>query len=155
AAILGIAFLVKSGIWPLAFWLPRTYAAAAPPVGAVFAIMTKVGIYVILRLSSLLFGEPAGGAAGFADDWLVWAGFGTMLYGPLGMLATRKLTGVAGHYVMVSSGTLLAAIGMGGEALTAALLFYLASSTLAVGALYLIIEPVQRNADEDDMVPGI
>ncbi|WP_037489709.1 monovalent cation/H+ antiporter subunit D [Sphingobium indicum] len=155
AAILGIAFLLKAGIWPLSFWLPRTYAAAAPPVAAVFAIMTKVGIYVILRLSSLLFGETSGGAAGFADDWLIWAGFATMIYGTLGILATRKLTGVAGHYVMVSSGTLLAAIGMGGELLMAALLFYLVSSTLAVSALYLIIEPVERNAGEDDMIEGI
>lgn len=155
AAILGIAFLVKAGIWPLSFWLPRTYAAAAPPVAAIFAIMTKVGIYVILRLSSLVFAENSGGATGFADDWLVWAGFATMTYGTLGILATRKLTGIAGHYVMVSSGTLLAAMGMSGEALTAALLFYLVSSTLAVGALYLIIEPVERNADEDDLVAGI
>lgn len=154
AAILGIAFLVKAGIWPLSFWLPRTYAVSAPPVAAIFAIMTKVGVYVVLRLSSLLFGAESD-VAGFADDWLIWAGLATMAYGTLGILATRKLTGVAGHYVMVSSGTLIAAIGMGGEALTAALLFYLASSTLAVGALYLIIEPVERNADEDDMIEGI
>lgn len=154
AAILGVAFLVKAGIWPLSFWLPRTYAAAAPPVAAIFAVLTKVGIYIILRLSSLLFGETSGGAAGFANDWLIWAGFATMFYGTLGILATRKLTGVAGHYVMVSSGTLLAAIGIGGETLMAALLFYLASSTLAVSALYLIIEPVERNADEDDMIVG-
>ncbi|MCK9541175.1 MAG: monovalent cation/H+ antiporter subunit D [Novosphingobium sp.] len=155
AAILGIAFLVKSGIWPLSFWLPRTYAAAAPPVAAVFAIMTKVGIYIILRLSSLLFGDSASGAAGFADDWLIGAGFATMLFGTLGILSVRTLSGVAGHYVLVSSGTLLAAIGMGGEALMAALLFYMVSSTLAVGALYLIIEPVERNADEEDMIAGI
>src|SRR3546814_466364 len=36
AAILGIAFLVKAGMWPLSFWLPTTYAAAAPPVAALF-----------------------------------------------------------------------------------------------------------------------
>lgn len=155
AAILGVAFLVKAGIWPLSFWLPRTYAAAAPPIAAIFAIMTKVGIYVILRLSSLLFGEGTGAAAGFVDDWLIWAGFATMAFGTLGILATRRLTGVAGHYVMVSSGTLLAAIGLGGEGLMAALLFYLVSSTLAVSALYLIIEPVQRNAGEEDIVEGI
>lgn len=155
AAVLGIAFLVKSGIWPLSFWLPRTYAAAAPPVASIFAIMTKVGIYIVLRLSSLMFGEASGGAAGFADQWLIWAGFATMLFGTLGILATRTLTRVAGHYVLVSSGTLLAAIGIGGQALTAALLFYLVSSTLAVGALYLIIEPVERNADEEDIIAGI
>jgi multicomponent K+:H+ antiporter subunit D len=155
AAVLGVAFLVKSGIWPLSFWLPRTYAVAAPPVAAIFAIMTKVGIYIVLRLTSLLFGDTSGGAAGFADQWLIWAGFATMLFGTLGILATRTLTRVAGHYVLVSSGTLLAAIGIGGQALTAALLFYLVSSTLAVGALYLIIEPVERNADEDDIIVGI
>ncbi|SNT12172.1 multisubunit potassium/proton antiporter, PhaD subunit [Sphingomonas laterariae] len=155
AAILWVAFLVKSGIWPLSFWLPRTYAAAAPPVAAIFAIMTKVGVYIVLRLTSLLFGGGSGAAAGFAGDWLIWSGFATMLFGTLGILATRTLTRVAGHYVLVSSGTLLAAIGIGGEALTAALLFYLVSSTLAVGALYLIIEPVERNADEEDMIAGV
>ncbi|MBY8823465.1 monovalent cation/H+ antiporter subunit D [Sphingomonas colocasiae] len=155
AAILGVAFLVKAGIWPLSFWLPRTYGAASPPVAAVFAIMTKVGIYVILRLSSLLFGKESGGAAGFANETLQLAGLATMLFGILGILAARQLTRVAGHYVLVSSGILLAAIGIGGEALTAALLFYLVSSTLAVSALYLIIEPVERNADEEDLIGGI
>src|SRR3546814_3475910 len=57
AAILGIAFLVKTAMWPLGFWLPRTYAASAPAVAAMFALMTKVGIYVLLRLSLLLFGD--------------------------------------------------------------------------------------------------
>jgi len=155
AAILGTAFLVKSGIWPLSFWLSRTYTAAAPPVAALFAIMTKVGIYIVLRLSSLLFGATSGGAAGFADNWLIWAGFATMLFGTIGILSARTLTRVAGHYVLVSSGTLLAAIGIGGQALMAALLFYLVSSTLAVAALYLIIEPVTRNADEEDRIAGI
>ncbi len=48
--LLGIVFLVKAGIWPLSFWLPTTYSAAVPPVAAMFSIMSKVGIYVILRL---------------------------------------------------------------------------------------------------------
>jgi len=155
AAILGVAFLVKAGIWPLCFWLPRTYAAASPPVAAVFAIMTKVGIYIILRLSFLLFGKDSGGAAGFANDALLYAGLATMVFGIVGILAARHLTRIAGHYVLVSSGILLSAIGIGGEALTAALLFYLVSSTLAVSALYLLIEPVERHADEADIIEGI
>lgn len=155
AALLGLVFLTKSGIWPLGFWLVRTYGAAAPPVAAAFAIMTKVGVYVVLRLTSLMFGGTSGSAVGFGDQWLIWSGFATMAFGVLGILSTRTLTRVAGHYVLVSSGTLLAAIGIGGEAVTAALLFYMVSSTLAVGALYLIIEPVERNADEDDFIIGI
>src|SRR3546814_8217090 len=108
AAILGTAFLVKSGIWPLSFWLSRTYAAAAPPVAALFAIMTKVGTYVILRPTSLLFGNASGGVAGFADSWLIWAGLATMVYGTIGILSARTLSRIAGHYIRVSSGPLLA-----------------------------------------------
>src|SRR3546814_1504017 len=72
-----------------------------------------------------------------------------MAFGVIGILSARQLTRVAGHYVLVSSGTLLAGVGIWGQALTAALLFYLVSSTLALSALYLILDPVERNADED------
>jgi multicomponent K+:H+ antiporter subunit D len=146
AAVLGTAFLVKSGIWPLCFWLSRTYAGAAPPVSALFAIMTKVGIYIVLRLTSLFFGA----GAGFAGGWLVWAGLATILFGAIGILSARTLSRIAGHYLLVSSGILLTGIGISGQAMIAAALFYLVSSTLAVGALYLIIEPVGRNVDADD-----
>ena len=73
AALLGIAFLVKAGMWPLGFWLPGTYAVAAPPVAAMFSIMTKVGIYAMLRLWLLLFGGEAGASAYFGGNWLLLA----------------------------------------------------------------------------------
>src|SRR4029079_14718840 len=60
AGILGIAFLVKAGMWPFCFWLLPTYPAAAPPVASIFAILTKVGAYIVLRLHLLLFGDGAG-----------------------------------------------------------------------------------------------
>ena len=60
AAILGVAFLVKAAMWPLGFWLPTTYAAASPPAAAILSILSKVGVYAVLRLWLLLFGEGAG-----------------------------------------------------------------------------------------------
>ena len=63
AGIMAVAFLIKAGIWPLSFWLPTAYMASAAPVAAIFAIMTKVGVYVILRLAFLLFGAGAGASA--------------------------------------------------------------------------------------------
>jgi multicomponent K+:H+ antiporter subunit D len=152
AAILGTAFLVKAGIWPLSFWLPPTYAAAAPPVAAAFAIMSKVGVYVVLRLSSLLFGGDLGPVAHFASEALVWAGAATVAFGAIGILSSRTLTRIAGYYILVSSGTLIAAIGFGGEAAVAGALLYLVSSTLGVSAFYLIIEPVERNAEEEQIL---
>ena len=60
AAILGVAFLLKAGAWPLNFWLPGAYGSVAPPVAAIFSILTKVGIYALLRLGSLLSGSGVG-----------------------------------------------------------------------------------------------
>src|SRR5690606_23508018 len=48
--VLLIVFLVKSAMWPFGFWLPTTYAEASPPVAAMFVLMTKVGVYSILRV---------------------------------------------------------------------------------------------------------
>src|SRR6185312_5833133 len=102
AAILGVAFLVKAAMWPLGFWLPRSYAAAPPAVAAMFAVMTKVGVYVLLRLSLLLFGAGAGAAsAGFGGDWLLWGGAATVAMGVVGMLGARELGRLA--YLVVST----------------------------------------------------
>src|SRR3546814_3855045 len=66
--------------------------------------MSKVGIYVILRLSSLFFGQDDGAAAGFADTWLTIGGLATIAYGLIGVLSSKTLTRVAGYYVLISSG---------------------------------------------------
>ncbi len=144
AAILGISFLVKAGMWPLSFWLPTAYAAAAPPVGAMFAIMSKVGVYVILRLSMLLFDAGAGGSAHFGEQWLIYGGMATIAFGTVGVLASQGLARMAGFSVLVSSGTLLAMIGYANAGVTAGALFYLVSSTLALSCLYLLVELVER-----------
>lgn len=144
AAILGIAFLVKAGVWPLNFWLPTAYSAAAAPVAAIFAILSKVGIYVLLRLSLLLFGTEAGTSSGFGGLWLVAGGIATITFGAFGVLASQAMGRLAGFSVLVSSGTLLAAIGMADVGITSGAIFYMVSSTLALGAFFLLIELVER-----------
>ena len=113
AAILGIAFLIKAGVWPLNFWLPAAYTAASAPVAAVFSLMTKVGVYAVLRVGSLLhepllLGEPG----------LFYGGIATMVFGIVGMLAARQLR-ASWPSASLSTGMLLAAIGLGASALTA------------------------------------
>lgn len=147
--LLGIAFLIKAGSWPLSFWLPNAYMAAAAPVGAMFAIMTKVGIYAILRLSMLLFSEAAGASAGFGAPVLIVLGMATMVFGLLGTLASQSLGRIAAHSVLISSGTVLAVIGFAqagsGEWMLAGALYYMVGSTLATGALFLLVEPMSRD----------
>jgi multicomponent K+:H+ antiporter subunit D len=144
AAVLAIAFLVKSAMWPLGFWLPTTYAAASPPVAAMLVLMTKIGAYVILRLWLLAFSGEAGAAAGFGYDALVWGGMATIVFGAAGLLASESPGRMAGYAAIVSSGTLLAVIGYGQASLITAGLYYLLGSTLAVAAFVLLIELIER-----------
>ncbi len=143
-AILGVAFLVKAGMYPLGFWLPRTYSAAAPPVAALFAILSKVGVYAMLRVYLLLFGGGEARGESFGEEWLLFGGMATIAFGMVGVLAARTLTRIAGYSLIVSAGTLLAAVGAGHGDVLAGALFYLVSSTLGVSAFYLLIELIDR-----------
>lgn len=144
AAILGVAFLIKTAMWPLGFWLPTTYAAASAPAAAILSILSKVGIYAVLRLWLLLFGEAGGASAGFGGLWLLIGGLLTIAFGSVAVLATQNMARLAGASVLVSSGTLLAAIGTGQAAVTGGALFYLASSVLGIAGFFLLIELVER-----------
>jgi multicomponent K+:H+ antiporter subunit D len=144
AAILAVAFLAKAAVWPLNCWLPSAYAAASAPAAAVFAILTKVGVYALLRLWTLCFPADAGASAGFGGPVLVWGGIATLGFGAIGMLASQHLDRFAGYSIVASSGTLLAAIGFDAPALSAGALLYLASSTLAGSALLLLVELLER-----------
>ena len=147
AGILGTAFLLKAGMWPLCFWLPTTYAAASPPVASIFAIMTKVGVYIVLRLWLLLFGEGAGASAQFGGEWLLYGGMATVAFGVVGTLASQDMARLAAFSVLVSSGTVLAATAMGQVGVTGGALFYMVSSTLGISAFFLLIELVERGRE--------
>jgi multicomponent K+:H+ antiporter subunit D len=144
AAILAIAFLAKAGAWPLNSWLAPAYGAASAPVAGLFAMLTKVGIYAVLRLWTLCFPETAAGSALYGADALVWGGMATLAFGAVGMLSSQQLGRLASFSIVATSGTLLATIGFDRPALTAAALFYLASSTLAATAMYLLVELLER-----------
>lgn len=144
AAILGVAFLVKAGAWPLNFWLPAAYGFVAPPVAALFSILTKVGIYALLRMGSLLSTSSSGAPAPFNDGWLFSIGLVTLVLGTAGMLTAIQPQRLVANCVIVSAGTLLAALGLGGAAMKGAALFYLASSVLATGAFFMLSEMIVR-----------
>jgi multicomponent K+:H+ antiporter subunit D len=142
AAILGVAFLVKAGSWPLNFWLPRAYPIAIAPVSAAFGIMTKVGIYAVLRVGTLMGDDDA--AAALLGWILFYIGMATLVAGTIGMLSSLHLKRLVSHSVIVSSGLVLAALGLGIEALTAPVLFYLAVSVLTTGTFFMLTGMTDR-----------
>lgn len=147
-AILSMAFLIKAATWPLNSWLVPAYSATSVPVAALFVLMTKVGLYAILRLWTLLFPVSSDLSAQFGAPVLLGGGLATLALGALGVLASIRLDRIAAFSVVVSSGILLAAFAVGSLAVTAAALFYLVSGTLAVSALFLLVEFVQRTSSQ-------
>jgi multicomponent K+:H+ antiporter subunit D len=151
AALLGAAgllllvvFGLKAAFLPLYFWLPQAYASASAPVAALFAIMTKVGLYSIMRVYILIYGEQAGSIANLAADWLWPLALLTIVCGVIGALAAVTLQGLLAYLVVASVGSLLAGIALGTPEALSAALFYLIHSTWVAGAMFLVADLISR-----------
>ena len=142
--LLLVVFGLKAAMAPLYFWLPRAYAAASAPVAAMFAIMTKVGVYTILRVYVQIFGNDAGNVANLALPWLWPLALITLVLGLLGALAARELRVQIAYLVIVSVGTLLAGVALNSAAALSATLYYLIHSTLICGVLFLLADLILR-----------
>lgn len=143
-ALLMMVFGLKAAFFPLYFWLPRAYASATAPVAALFAIMTKVGLYAILRFSTLVFGTEAGAASGLGISVLWLLALITIVLAILGAFAANSLTSLLAYLVLVSVGTLLAGIAIGSEAAISATLYYLIHSTWIVAGLFLLADVIAK-----------
>lgn len=158
ALLLLLVFAIKAAFVPLHWWLPATYAAASAPIAALFAIMTKVGAYAIIRVFGTVFGDGSGtdtlGAV--VAPWIVPAALVTLAVGTAGLLGARRLLDLAAFNTVASMGTLLIAIGQFHvDGLTAAM-YYLVHSTIAGAALFLIVDLIatRRTLKLDALLPG-
>jgi multicomponent K+:H+ antiporter subunit D len=153
AILLLLVFAVKAALIPLHVWLPATYAEAPAPVAALFAVMTKIGAYAIIRIYTLVFGPDVAATADIIGPWLMPAALVTLAIGMLGVLGARHLGRLAAFAAIGSMGTLLAAIAPFTPQATTAALFYMIHSTLAGAALFLVVDMVRaRRAAEDDAI---
>jgi multicomponent K+:H+ antiporter subunit D len=143
AAILGVAFLVKAASWPLNFWLPGAYSIALAPVSATFAMMTKVGVYALLRVGTILGEDETLAAA------LFYLGLATLISGAIAMLAAKHLARLVSFSLLVSMGILLAAFGLRIEALTGPVIFYLIVSVLTTSAFFMVTGMTDRTRIAD------
>jgi len=151
-ALMLVVFGLKAALLPLSFWLPRTYSAAPATSALLFALMTKLGLYALIRINTLLFGEDAGALAGFAWPWLFWAGAAGAVFAAISALAARRLRPLVGQLVVGSAGVVAMAVGMGTQAALAAALFYLAHSTLTMAAFFLLADWIRRQRNGGDVL---
>jgi multicomponent K+:H+ antiporter subunit D len=144
ALLLFLVFAIKAALAPLHWWLPTAYSAASAPAAALFAVMTKVGAYSIIRIYTLIFGADAGPVADVAVPWVTPAAIVTLVIGAVGVLASRTLAGLIVFAVLWSMGSLLVALGGFDQSGVSAALYYAIHSTLAAAALFLLADVIAQ-----------
>lgn len=143
--LLMVVFGVKAALLPLLFWLPRAYSAASAPVAALFAIMTKVGFYAMVRVFLVVFGLDQGAPAnGTVMAWLWPMALVTLALGGIGVLGAASLRTLTAYMVIVSLGILLASLSLNDQKLLAASLFYLFHTTCITAVFFLLADLIGR-----------
>lgn len=149
AMLLLIVFGVKAALVPLHFWLPATYANAPAPVAALFAIMTKVGAYAIIRIHGMAFGPENPATGSLISDWLFVLALVTTAVGAIGVLGARRLGSLLSYAVIGSMGTLLLAVSVFDPYAMTTALYYLVHSTFAAAALFLLADLIIARRGND------
>ncbi|WP_108484128.1 monovalent cation/H+ antiporter subunit D [Oceaniglobus ichthyenteri] len=153
SVLLLLVFAIKAAVVPLHFWLPSSYAEAPAPVAALFAIMTKVGGYAIIRVYTLIFPTDLAVTSGLHDLWLLPAALVSLAIGMVGVLAAQRLDRLVAFSVIGSMGMVLVAVALFTPAGIAAALYYVVHSTLAGAVLFLISDLVRTGRGNLDLTP--
>ena len=151
AVLLLLVFAIKAALVPLHFWLPSSYAEAPAPVAALFAIMTKVGAYAIIRVYTLVFHPDLEVTAGLHALWLMPAALISLAIGNIGILAAKKLDRLVAFAVIGSMGMVMIAISLFTIESIGAALYYIVHSTLVAAALFLITDLVRAGRENLDL----
>jgi multicomponent K+:H+ antiporter subunit D len=151
AVLMVLVFAVKAALVPLAFWLPGTYANAPGPVAALFAIMTKVGAYAIIRATTLMF-PPLSPVGGMFYDLMIPAALLTLAVGAIGVVGAATLPRLAAFSGIASMGVLFLAVGAYAPQAMGAALYYLIHSTLAGALLFLVADLVTARRGTGELV---
>lgn len=148
AVLFFLAFAMKAAAFPMNFWLPASYHTPKFLVSAVFAgLLTKVGIYALLRISVMLFADQRDQfALGIA-----WIAALTMLAGVFGALAQNDIRRLFGYLVISGIGTMLAGIAIASVTGIAGTLVYAVHSMIVMTGLYLASGMISRMAGTCDL----
>ncbi|MFW6640285.1 Na+/H+ antiporter subunit D [Nocardiopsis algeriensis] len=140
------AFGIKAAVFPLAAWLPDSYPTAPAPVTAVFAgLLTKVGVYAIIRAHTLLFPGQ------LLSDLLMWVALATMIMGILGAVAQTDIKRLLSFTLISHIGYMVFGVALGTELGLAGAVFYVAHHITVQTTLFLITGLIERRGGSTSM----
>lgn len=145
--LLLVVFGIKAAVFPLYLWMPNAYSNTSAPVAALFAIMTKVGLYAIIRVHGTVFGADAGSLAYYYMPWVLGLGMLTLMLAAFGVMASRRLREQVAYLALASIAIMLIAVGLNSPLALSASLYYMIHSTLMAGGLFLLADIISRGRE--------
>lgn len=144
--LLTLSFVIKAGLVPVLFWLPATYPTLSGPVAALFAgMMTKLGVFALLRTVPLLMSETP------IPALLVGLGAASALLGVLAALSEYELRRLLGFHIVSQVGYMVLGLGLLAAGAIAAAIFYLTHHILVKAVLFLVADELERRSGSRDL----
>lgn len=141
AVLLIVAFGIKAAVFPVYFWLPSAYPAPPAVISTLFAaLLSKVGVYSLLRCFTLLFYSDEV----LARTVLLWVSAATMIIGVLGAMSQAVLRHAFSFHLIVAIGFMMMGVAIRTEASLAATVFYLLADMIVIAGLFLTAGVVER-----------
>ncbi|QTV80330.1 Na+/H+ antiporter subunit D [Microbacterium sp. NIBRBAC000506063] len=139
--LLVVAFGIKAAIFPVSFWLPDSYPTAPAPVTAVFAgLLTKVGVYALIRTETQLF------ASNSIDTLLLIVALATMIVGVLGAVAQAELKRILSFTLVSHVGYMIFGLAIATPAAYGATVYYIVHHIIVQTTLFLAVGLIERRA---------
>jgi multicomponent Na+:H+ antiporter subunit D len=136
-----LAFAIKAAVFPLSFWLPDSYPTAPAPVTAVFAgLLTKVGVYAIIRLETQVFPDSS------VNTLLLVVGGLTMIVGVLGALAQAELKRILSFTLVSHVGYMIFGLAIATPLAMGATIYYMVHHIVVQTTLFLVVGLIERRA---------
>ncbi|MUV39558.1 putative antiporter subunit mnhD2 [Lentibacillus sp. JNUCC-1] len=148
AILLLFVFATKAALFPLYYWLPKSYIVPNPVVSALFgALLTKVGIYSILRVFSLIFIHKLE----LTHELFIWIAALSMIFGVIGALSTNNIKLIIAYNIIPAIGFIMMGIGVFNDSSMSGSVYYLVHDMIIKTALFLIAGAVAYVAGTSDL----
>jgi multicomponent Na+:H+ antiporter subunit D len=135
ALLLLVVFGLKAGLFPLYYWLPNSYPTLPAPVAALYSgMLTKVGVYVLLRVYGTVLPHDLNGVHAL----LAWLAGATMIFGVLGAISRNFIRGILSYHILSQIGFMVLAIGLFTPFAFAACIFYIIHHIVVKSSLFLV-----------------
>ncbi|MFD2926045.1 Na+/H+ antiporter subunit D [Halobacillus naozhouensis] len=146
--LLFFVFATKAAVFPLYYWLPNSYSAPNPVVSALFgALLTKVGIYSILRVFTLIFAWEAD----LTHTLFIYLAAFTMIFGVIGALSTNNIKLIMAYNIIPAVGFMIMGIGIFTETSISGTVYYLIHDMVIKAAFFLLIGVIVYAAGTSDL----